>query len=80
MKVSAKNVMKTKILPRRNRRLVQGAIQLYKATRQASICWVHFGQLQFEVFKHHMEGEYNADVVVTQWVKRLSADQARRPR
>ena len=34
------------------------------------------GQLQFEVFKHHMEGEYNAEVVMTpmgkktvRWIK-----------
>ncbi len=30
------------------------------------------GQLQFEVFKHRMEGEYNAEVVMTPMGKRLS--------
>lgn len=60
----------------------EGAIQLYKNYQDR---WVHagaVGQLQFEVFKHRMEGEYNAEVVMTpmgkktvRWIKPEDLDE-----
>ena len=71
MKVSAKNVMKQKSFHKGIEQLVQeGAIQLYKNYQTGEYMLGAVGQLQFEVFKHRMEGEYNAEVVMSQWVKR----------
>ena len=72
MKVSAKNVMKQKSFHKGIEQLVQeGAIQLYTNYQTGEYMLGAVGQLQFEVFKHRMENEYNAEVVMTQWVKRL---------
>ncbi|MBJ8350413.1 peptide chain release factor 3 [Streptococcus zalophi] len=66
MKVSAKNVMKQKSFHKGIEQLVQeGAIQLYTNYQTGEYMLGAVGQLQFEVFKHRMEGEYNAEVVMT---------------
>ncbi len=77
MKVSAKNVMKQKSFHKGIEQLVQeGAIQLYTNYQTGEYMLGAVGQLQFEVFKHRMEGEYNAEVVMTpmgkktvRWIK-----------
>ena len=73
MKVSAKNVMKQKSFHKGIEQLVQeGAVQLYKNYQTGEYMLGAVGQLQFEVFKHRMEGEYNAEVGYdSKWVKRL---------
>src|SRR5699024_12574285 len=66
MKVAAKNVMKQKSFHKGIEQLVQeGAIQLYKNYQTGEYMLGAVGQLQFEVFKHRMENEYNAEVVMT---------------
>ena len=66
MKVSAKNVMKQKSFHKGIEQLVQeGAIQLYTNYQTGEYMLGAVGQLQFEVFKHRMENEYNAEVVMT---------------
>ncbi|MBJ8325658.1 peptide chain release factor 3 [Streptococcus pacificus] len=66
MKVAAKNVMKQKSFHKGIEQLVQeGAIQLYTNYQTGEYMLGAVGQLQFEVFKHRMEGEYNAEVVMT---------------
>ena len=54
----------------------EGAIQLYKNYQTGEYMLGAVGQLQFEVFKHRMEGEYNAEVVMSpmgkktvRWIK-----------
>ena len=66
MKVAAKNVMKQKSFHKGIEQLVQeGAIQLYTNYQTGEYMLGAVGQLQFEVFKHRMENEYNAEVVMT---------------
>ncbi len=66
MKVSAKNVMKQKSFHKGIEQLVQeGAIQLYTNYQTGEYMLGAVGQLQFEVFKHRMENEYNAEVVMS---------------
>ena len=43
----------------------EGAIQLYTNYQTGEYMLGAVGQLQFEVFKHRMENEYNAEVVMT---------------
>ena len=65
MKVSAKNVMKQKHFHKGIEQLVQeGAIQYYKTLHTNQIILGAVGQLQFEVFEHRMNNEYNVDVVM----------------
>ncbi|AXQ78257.1 peptide chain release factor 3 [Streptococcus chenjunshii] len=66
MKVAAKNVMKQKSFHKGIEQLVQeGAIQLYTNYQTGEYMLGAVGQLQFEVFKHRMENEYKAEVVMT---------------
>ena len=74
MKVSAKNVMKQKSFHKGIEQLVQeGAIQLYTNYQTGEYMLGAVGQLQFEVFKHRMENEYNAEVVMSPMGKRRFA-------
>lgn len=83
MKVSAKNVMKQKSFHKGIEQLVQeGAVQLYKNYQTGEYMLGAVGQLQFEVFKHRMEGEYNAEVVMNpmgkktvRWIKPEDLDE-----
>ena len=83
MKVAAKNVMKQKSFHKGIEQLVQeGAIQLYKNYQTGEYMLGAVGQLQFEVFKHRMENEYNAEVVMTsmgkktvRWIKPEDLDE-----
>ena len=83
MKVSAKNVMKQKSFHKGIEQLVQeGAVQLYKNYQTGEYMLGAVGQLQFEVFKHRMEGEYNAEVVMSpmgkktvRWIKPEDLDE-----
>ena len=43
----------------------EGAIQLYKNYQTGDYMLGAVGQLQFEVFKHRMENEYNSEVIMT---------------
>jgi len=63
MKVTAKNVMKSKHFHKGILQLVQeGAIQYYKTLHTEEVILGAVGQLQFEVFEHRMKNEYNVDV------------------
>lgn len=63
MKVTAKNVMKSKHFHKGILQLVQeGAIQYYKTLHLEEVILGAVGQLQFEVFEHRMKNEYNVDV------------------
>ena len=60
----------------------EGAIQLYKNYQTGEYMLGAVGQLQFEVFKHRMEGEYNAEVVMSpmgkktvRWIKPEDLDE-----
>lgn len=65
MKVSAKNVMKQKHFHKGVEQLVQeGAIQYYKSMHTNQVILGAVGQLQFEVFTHRMQSEYNVEVVM----------------
>lgn len=65
MKVTAKNVMKQKSFYKGLNQLVQeGAIQLYKTYLTEDFLIGAVGQLQFEVFKHRMSGEYNTEIIM----------------
>lgn len=65
MKVSPKNVMKQKHFHKGIEQLVQeGAIQYYKTLHTNQIILGAVGQLQFEVFVHRMNNEYNVDVIM----------------
>ncbi|GFG46935.1 peptide chain release factor 3 [Streptococcus canis] len=83
MKVSPKNVMKQKSFHKGMEQLVQeGAVQLYKNYQTGEYMLGAVGQLQFEVFKHRMEGEYKAEVVMTpmgkktvRWISEDDLDQ-----
>ncbi|MFY4774984.1 peptide chain release factor 3 [Metabacillus sp. RGM 3146] len=62
-KVRAKNVMKSKQFRKGIDQLVQeGAIQLFRQDSTDDIILGAVGQLQFEVFEHRMNAEYNVDV------------------
>ncbi len=66
MKVSPKNVMKQKSFHKGVEQLVQeGAIQLYTNYQTGEHMLGAVGQLQFDVFKHRMLGEYNAEVIMS---------------
>lgn len=75
--------MKQKSFHKGIEQLVQeGAIQLYKNYQTGEYMLGAVGQLQFEVFKHRMEGEYNAEVVMTpmgkktvRWIKPEDLDE-----
>lgn len=77
VKVSAKNVMKSKQFHKGIMQLVQeGAIQYYKTLYTEEVMLGAVGQLQFEVFEHRMKNEYNVDVQmqpigskVTRWIE-----------
>ncbi|WP_016838255.1 peptide chain release factor 3 [Ureibacillus thermosphaericus] len=77
VKVSAKNVMKSKQFHKGILQLVQeGAIQYYKTLHTEEIILGAVGQLQFEVFEHRMKHEYNVEVVmqpigskIARWIK-----------
>jgi peptide chain release factor 3 len=65
VRVSAKNVMKQKSFYKGIQQLVQeGAIQLYKTVKTDDYLLGAVGQLQFEVFEHRMNNEYNSDVLM----------------
>jgi len=65
MKVSAKNVMKGKQFQKGVLQLVQeGAIQYFKTMHTEEVILGAVGQLQFEVFQHRMQNEYNVDVIM----------------
>lgn len=65
MKVEPKNVMKQKSYHKGIQQLVQeGAIQLYKTYHTEEYILGAVGQLQFEVFEHRMNKEYNSEVVM----------------
>lgn len=77
VKVSAKNVMKSKQFHKGIMQLVQeGAIQYYKTLYTEEVLLGAVGQLQFEVFEHRMKNEYNVEVQmqpigskVTRWIQ-----------
>ena len=63
VKVTAKNVMKSKHFHKGVLQLVQeGAIQYYKTLHTEEVILGAVGQLQFEVFEHRMKNEYNVEV------------------
>lgn len=63
MKVTAKNVMKSKHFHKGILQLVQeGAIQYYRTLHTEEVMLGAVGQLQFEVFEHRMKNEYNVEV------------------
>ncbi|MBL1225206.1 peptide chain release factor 3 [Enterococcus sp. BWR-S5] len=83
MKVTAKNVMKQKSFHKGMYQLVQeGAIQLYKTYLTEDYIIGAVGQLQFEVFQHRMQNEYNSEVIMTpmgskiaRWIKPEDLDE-----
>ncbi|MGN5883076.1 peptide chain release factor 3 [Staphylococcus simulans] len=83
IKVSPKNVMKQKHFHKGIEQLVQeGAIQYYKTLHTNQIILGAVGQLQFEVFEHRMNNEYNVDVImepvgrkIARWVENEDAIQ-----
>lgn len=63
VRVTAKNVMKSKHFHKGIEQLVQeGAIQYYKTLHTEDVILGAVGQLQFEVFENRMKNEYNVDV------------------
>ncbi|WP_342600467.1 peptide chain release factor 3 [Psychrobacillus sp. FSL H8-0483] len=63
VKVTAKNVLKSKHFHKGIMQLVQeGAIQYYKTLHTEEVILGAVGQLQFEVFEHRMRNEYNVEV------------------
>ncbi|MEK4484913.1 peptide chain release factor 3 [Psychrobacillus sp. FSL H8-0484] len=63
VKVTAKNVLKSKHFHKGIMQLVQeGAIQYYKTLHTEEVILGAVGQLQFEVFEHRMKNEYNVEV------------------
>jgi peptide chain release factor 3 len=77
VKVSPKNVMKSKHFHKGILQLVQeGAIQYYKTLHTEEVILGAVGQLQFEVFEHRMKNEYNSEVIfqhigqkVARWIE-----------
>ena len=73
MKVEPKNVMKQKSYHKGIEQLVQeGAIQLYKTYHTEEYILGAVGQLQFEVFEHRMNNEYNSEVVMKPMGNRIA--------
>ena len=73
MKVEPKNVMKQKSYHKGIQQLVQeGAIQLYKTYHTEEYILGAVGQLQFEVFEHRMNQEYNSEVVMKPMGNRIA--------
>ena len=65
VRVTAKNVMKSKHFHKGILQLVQeGAIQYYKTLHTEEVLLGAVGQLQFEVFEHRMKNEYNVEVIM----------------
>ena len=63
VRVTAKNVMKSKHVHKGILQLVQeGAIQYYRTLHTEDVLLGAVGQLQFEVFEHRMKNEYNVEV------------------
>lgn len=63
VRVTAKNVMKSKHFHKGILQLVQeGAIQYYRTLHTEDVLLGAVGQLQFEVFEHRMRNEYNVEV------------------
>jgi len=63
VRVTAKNVMKSKHFHKGILQLVQeGAIQYYRTLHTEDVLLGAVGQLQFEVFEHRMKHEYNVEV------------------
>lgn len=63
VRVTAKNVMKSKQFHKGILQLVQeGAIQYYKTLHTEEVILGAVGQLQFEVFEHRMKAEYHVEV------------------
>jgi peptide chain release factor 3 len=63
VRVTAKNVMKSKQFHKGILQLVQeGAIQYYRTLHTEEVLLGAVGQLQFEVFEHRMKNEYNVEV------------------
>ncbi|WP_019413321.1 peptide chain release factor 3 [Paenisporosarcina sp. TG20] len=63
VRVTAKNVMKSKHFYKGIMQLVQeGAIQYYKTLHTEDVILGAVGQLQFEVFEYRMKNEYNVEV------------------
>lgn len=63
MRVTAKNVMKSKHFHKGILQLVQeGAIQYYRTLHTEEVLLGAVGHLQFEVFEHRMKNEYNVEV------------------
>jgi len=63
VRVTAKNVMKSKHFHKGILQLVQeGAIQYYRTLHTEDVLLGAVGQLQFEVFEHRMKNEYNVEV------------------
>ncbi|MDN4607968.1 peptide chain release factor 3 [Sporosarcina highlanderae] len=80
VRVTAKNVMKSKHFHKGILQLVQeGAIQYYKTLHTEEVILGAVGQLQFEVFEHRMKNEYNVEVImehigskVARWIENES--------
>lgn len=73
MKVEPKNVMKQKSYHKGIQQLVQeGAIQLYRTYHTEEYILGAVGQLQFEVFEHRMNNEYNSEVVMKPMGNRIA--------
>ena len=73
MKVEPKNVMKQKSYHKGIEQLVQeGAIQLYKTYFSEEYILGAVGQLQFEVFEHRMNNEYNSEVLMKPLGKKIA--------
>lgn len=67
VRVTAKNVMKSKQFHKGILQLVQeGAIQYYRTLHTEEVLLGAVGQLQFEVFEHRMKNEYNVEVQMEQ--------------
>lgn len=65
MNVRAKNAMKQKSFYKGLEQLVQeGAIQLYKRFHSEEFILGAVGQLQFEVFEHRLNNEYNSEIIM----------------
>ncbi len=73
VQVEPKNVMKQKSYHKGIQQLVQeGAIQLYKTYHTDEYILGAVGQLQFEVFEHRMNNEYNSEVVMKPLGKKIA--------
>lgn len=83
VEVEAKNAMKQKSFYKGIEQLVQeGAIQLFKRWHTESFILGAVGQLQFEVFEHRLNNEYNSEVImrplghkVARWIDPADLDE-----